>query len=105
VSDPEPIYALAEMMAVDSLLVALRQVNCALFTAASLPDDLAASWPEHAGKVPGLTAALAKLRREPRAKLAAWLAGLAYWVDVEDGERFVLFHPPEAARPGASGVP
>jgi hypothetical protein len=83
------------MAVIAGLVNALREQECALFTGASLPDYLD-SWqrrmPE-AERAPFATG-LVKLRQEPRAKLAAWFAGKATWLNIGD-ERFRLAYLPQ----------
>jgi hypothetical protein len=102
---PEVTYTGEEFCQVHSLVGALRRTNRAVFTAASLADDLAA-WecivkPEHRT---AFHAALAKLRQEPPAKLAAWLNSKATWKGFGGG-RFGLVYGDTTLSPGETLEP
>jgi hypothetical protein len=74
-------YTFAEMRALDSMVGALREVELAVFTPASLLSALTAYAPhQKPGHRADFDAGLAKLRKEPAHLLQAWLAGKADWL-------------------------
>jgi hypothetical protein len=73
-------YTWKEMVELDCLFEALREAASAVFTAATLADQLAGAVgsvrPENR---PAFESGLAKLRHESPDMLSAWVAGKASW--------------------------